>query len=364
MRVQNFLTGALLSIASLSAVTALPFDNAVEGEQLEERASTIAVTGIQGQGQQVRMELRTMQQQHPDMFNIYLLGLQHMKQVAQTNPLSYYAIAGIHGRPYVPYDGVTSPGGASGYGGGYCTHVSNLFLPWHRPYLLLIEQELYNNVQAAVNTFPAGSAARAKYQAAATNFRMPYWDWAAVPPAGAIPYPTLVSAGYVTVTTPSGQQSILNPLYRYDFNPLVASDFVYNPFASWHVTLRDPTNFNDPGAASQNNLIAPMIANNAASLRDRLFNLFTNYDNFTEFGNEAWINANTVNADSLESVHDLIHSLTGSNGHMTYLDYAAFDPIFWLHHTMVDRIFSMWQQLYPNTTLSRWPLSAAPTLTL
>lgn len=34
---------------------------------------------------------------------------------------------------------------------------------------------------------------------------------------------------------------------------------------------------------------------------------------------------------------------------MTYLDYAAFDPVFWLHHTMVDRCFALWQALYPNS---------------
>jgi len=39
----------------------------------------------------------------------------------------------------------------------------------------------------------------------------------------------------------------------------------------------------------------------------------------------------------------------GNSGHMTYLDYSAFDPIFFLHHTMVDRVFALWQGLYPNS---------------
>ena len=34
---------------------------------------------------------------------------------------------------------------------------------------------------------------------------------------------------------------------------------------------------------------------------------------------------------------------------MTYLPTAAFDPIFWLHHCNVDRIFAMWQALNPNS---------------
>lgn len=76
---------------------------------------------------------------------------------------------------------------------------------------------------------------------------------------------------------------------------------------------------------------------------NRLFNLFANYDNFTQFSTEAWISGNVRNADSLESLHDVIHSITGMNGQMTYLDYSAFDPIFWLHHTMLDRCFALWQ---------------------
>lgn len=55
------------------------------------------------------------------------------------------------------------------------------------------------------------------------------------------------------------------------------------------------------------------------------------------------------NADSLESIHDVIHSILGSNGHMTYLDYSAFDPSFWLHHAMIDRCFALWQAIYPDS---------------
>ncbi|GAB7347588.1 hypothetical protein MBLNU459_g4469t1 [Dothideomycetes sp. NU459] len=345
MRFQNLIGTLLLGSSTLlnaSPTQAEPFSE----ETLESRqTATIPVTGVTGNGVQVRMELRTMQQQHPNMFNIYLLGLQHMmKNTANTDPLSYYQIAGIHGRPYVPWDGV---GSGSGYGGGYCTHTSNLFLPWHRPYLALYEQTLYSHMQTVVNTFPAG-ATRDKYASAAANFRLPYWDWAATPCSTCKPYPLLVSQYYISVTTPSGQQNILNPLYRYDFHPISASDMVYNPFATWTYTRRYPTNWS-ADAVSQNPMVATQIANNQVSFQDRLYNLFTAYSNFSQFGDEAWISSSTSNADSLESLHDALHSILGNNGHMTYLDYAAYDPIFWLHHTMVDRCFALWQSLYPNS---------------
>lgn len=285
-----------------------------------------------------------MQQQHPNTFNLYLLALREFMNVAQTNKTSYYQIAGIHGRPYIPWDNV---GTAPGYGGGYCTHTSNLFLPWHRPYLALYEQELYKHVQTIAAQFP--SSTRATMQAAAINFRIPYWDWAAAPPAGGNDYPIWVSNQYVSVNDPiKGSQTVLNPLFRYDFHPISANDMVYNPFATWSWTRRDPTSWNASGT-SQNNLVNTQIINNVVNFRDRLYNLFTSYSNFTQFGNEAWITSSTTNADSLESLHDTLHSILGSNGHMTYLDYAAFDPIFWLHHAMIDRCFAMYQIVYPNS---------------
>lgn len=75
----------------------------------------------------------------------------------------------------------------------------------------------------------------------------------------------------------------------------------------------------------------------------------TSYSNFSQFGTKAWISSSTQNADSLESLHDVIHAITGNNGHMTYLEYSAFDPIFWLHHAMIDRCFALWQVLYPDS---------------
>lgn len=101
---------------------------------------------------------------------------------------------------------------------------------------------------------------------------------------------------------------------------------------------------------SQDAALGPVFDNNRVSFQDRLYNLFTFYSNFTQFGNEAWMQSSGVsNADSLESIHDAIHGILGSNGHMTYLDYSAFDPSFWLHHAMIDRIFALWQAVYPDS---------------
>jgi tyrosinase len=88
--------------------------------------------GVNGNIVPIRQEIRSL---HPDMMNIYLLGLQRMQSLPKTDRLSWFQIAGIHGRPYAPWDNVRGNGNS----GGYCTHSSILFLTWHRPYLALFE---------------------------------------------------------------------------------------------------------------------------------------------------------------------------------------------------------------------------------
>jgi tyrosinase len=48
----------------------------------------------------------------------------------------------------------------------------------------------------------------------------------------------------------------------------------------------------------------------------------------------------------LTRLHDNMHVWTG--GTMSDPDWAAFDPIFWAHHTMVDRLWRIWQYNNPG----------------
>ncbi len=62
-----------------------------------------------------------------------------------------------------------------------------------------------------------------------------------------------------------------------------------------------------------------------------------NYSDFAAFSNHAWVqHQDNATFGSLEDVHNSIHSAVGGfMGHMSELDYSAFDPVFWLHHTYV-----------------------------
>ncbi|CAG8665142.1 207_t:CDS:2, partial [Dentiscutata heterogama] len=52
---------------------------------------------------------------------------------------------------------------------------------------------------------------------------------------------------------------------------------------------------------------------------------------------------------SLETTHDAFHIIFGGpGGHMAYLDIASFDPMFFFHHVNVDRLFALWQEIFPD----------------
>ena len=119
-----------------------------------------------------------------------------------------------------------------------------LFLTWHRPYLALYEQCLYDEVQAAVAAFPAGARKDALTRAAAA-FRIPYWDWAANPAIHA-----LVLDATVDVEKPGGRVAIPNPLYSYRFQS--TADFPQSSrFRVWKETLRCPSQPENANSKSQ-----------------------------------------------------------------------------------------------------------------
>jgi tyrosinase len=58
---------------------------------------TVIVTGVTGGSPVARQEIRTMLQDQ-DLFTLYVLGLERFQGVDESDPLSWYQIAGIHGR--------------------------------------------------------------------------------------------------------------------------------------------------------------------------------------------------------------------------------------------------------------------------
>ncbi|KAJ8061925.1 hypothetical protein OCU04_009712 [Sclerotinia nivalis] len=308
----------------------------------------------------LRREIRDLQRNFPDQWTLYILGLQAFQQLDEKSDLSWYGIAGIHGRPYRPWGG--SQGDNSPGWQGYCTHSSILFAPWHRPYLALFEQCLYQIIQKIASTFP--TATKARYQQAALAFRIPYWDWAATPPAGDKYFPTVVGQPLIQLITPTSNNKpvqITNPLYSYKFNPLnpLKGDFPSTPESRWPSTLRYPTN-GSATAKSQEQQVFDAMESQFDSYQSNIYLIMRdpNYKQFDAFSNHQWAANNAPGTyGSIEDVHNSVHSETGGNGHMGDPDYAAFDPLFWLHHTNVDRQFAIWQALNPNSYAINKPSS-------
>jgi tyrosinase len=273
-----------------------------------------------------RKEIHTLRQD-PDAWNMYLLGLTRFKEVDGSDPQSYYQIASIHGQPYVNWDNMGPCDGCSP--AGYCTHSSTLFPTWHRAYLALYEQALVRNAIAVAEEFTGDDYN--KYTAVARNLRIPFWDWAQLPAEGENPFPNMFTDDEVSVYSPTGQKNIANPLKGYNFKDTETHDFM-----NGDTTERKPT----------------FTVDNRKQLRSDLWTVLSSNQIYNAFATQALTtDGGNFNPSSLEAIHDNIHILTG--GHMTIVPQSAYDPVFWLHHTAVDRVFAIYQAAYPEKWLEQ-----------
>ena len=83
------------------------------------------------------------------------------------------------------------------------------------------------------------------------------------------------------------------------------------------------------------------LANNVKerNLAERAAYILMSYQRYGPMSNNEYRrnnpNPNTSKPEiwgSLEDIHNNVHGLTGGGGQMSNPAYAAFDPIFWLHH--------------------------------
>jgi len=269
--------GALLLLAS--SVLSHPVNE-------PRQAGSIVVTGARnggGGGVQPRLEVHELQK-NADQWNIYLLALESFKAMDANDAMSYYAIAGIHGRPFSEYNGAKRCEGCVET--GYCTHASTLFPTWHRAYVALFEQSLQNNAVTVAWSFKEGKD-RDRYLKAATTLRAPYWDWALDAPAGEGAFPSMFTDETVTVTTPTGEKTIPNPLLRFTY-------------VDGQISIRNVT-------------IEPSVQR---QLRSNLWTLLTSQDSYNAFSTQA-AQAQNSNHASLEAIRKCYHSARHNDGSLT-----------------------------------------------
>ncbi|KAI0422786.1 tyrosinase [Xylaria grammica] len=309
---------------------------------------------------------------------LYLLALKRLQAVDPANRDSYFQIAGIHGYPYNPWDEPAVTQKEIGRK-GYCVHANNLFPPWHRPYMLLYEQRLYEiMVNEVIPSYPAKY--RDEYLEAARTWRLPFWDWAKNPKI-----PTLVRYKSVEITF-GGQPKvkIANPLYQfrmpndkkmrvYGVGSVVNFDggepFDYGECIA---TSRCPTEKEREAGSdtwangvahddeadkllAKHSSVTDLSYGSAAELVYRLLTYPMDYPHFATLARDE--NATSATASTtkvtndinVEFIHNNIHYWVGGNGgHMSQIPVATFCPTFWLHHCNIDRLFALWQTLNPD----------------
>ncbi|MDQ2883668.1 MAG: tyrosinase family protein [Actinomycetota bacterium] len=162
-----------------------------------------------------------------------------------------------------------------------CVHHQWHWLPWHRVYLYLFEQSLQDQVPGVT---------------------IPWWDWTSDDAhANGIP------SAFTDPATPDGNP---NPLLK-------ASIQVLNPQPNWPTeTHRSPQPPDSPLLPTRNDI--------TGSLRIPFFD--SDPTGFSE---------------NFAGYHDNVHVWVG--GEMGIVPWSSYDPLFWSHHCMVDRVWYLWQ---------------------
>lgn len=158
---------------------------------------------------------------------------------------------------------------------------------------------------------------------------IPWWDWTS---AGS--HQIGIPAAY---TDPSNN----NPLTGSDIDPVAVQQ-------AQQAGLPDAPSHTDRSPGSPSQLPTTSQVNNVLALAD-----------FSDFTTQ------------LESIHDNVHVWVG--GTMAEIPLAAYDPVFWAHHTMIDRLWRLWQLRHPtagvpasllNEALPPFPMTVKQTLSV
>ncbi|PWY89865.1 Di-copper centre-containing protein [Aspergillus heteromorphus CBS 117.55] len=342
--------------------------------------------------------------------SLYIRALKELQERDNLNdPFSFFQLGTIHWKPFVAWN---SDPKYNKDAGGYCAHATYAFPTWHRVYVIVYEKALYDvmsSIVAGIQDEP-GVDIQA-WKDAAKLWRHPYWDWAdpKVDPMDIVPQ--LVRDARVSVLLPGSTTDYEtihpNPLHKFTnkvwvdghLNPvkpgqgqlvklamnddrmgdykleLVNEDGpagIKDIFNECYGTSRhgDPSSPEWVNGVENDDLVGQTFKDNAyipgipdenftdATVATNLYRLLlpTKDQSYESFSSTLNYNPDTNPGDylSLESIHNNIHFRTGSgggsnsNGHMSLPEVAGFDPIFFLHHSNVDRILAMWQVLNPG----------------
>eukprot|EP01040_Poterioochromonas_malhamensis_P010111 gene10111-10991_t len=251
-----------------------------------------------------RKNIVKLAQDEPEEFKRFLIALSRMQRNAERDPKNdWWNICAIHGGPfryevessmrpayehYLEYYGSKDSTAILDWqASGFCAHNIPTFLVWHRPYMKAFELALQHYDPKPDSPTPLA---------------LHYWEWDS---ASSRALPKIFTDKTIKdysdndidnplLLGPTGITTLTNPPYtqrgKYPGVPLAQLDSGYRAFH----TVSDYSKV--------------CTANN-------------NHYNF-------------------ESPHNQLHNMVG--GDMSDVSVAAFDPIFWLHHSNVERMHCAW----------------------
>jgi tyrosinase len=192
-----------------------------------------------------------------------------------------------------------------------CQHSSWFFLPWHRMYLFYFEQI----VGATIANMPEGPK----------DWSLPYWNYS--DPAN--PDATKLPPAFYDSTMP-GPGNPVNPLLDL-------------------TRARGNSGRSVTSKASQTDL--------RPSLSEPSFSSASAGGGFGFCGPATGFHHDTAGGAGVVDIvpHGAIH--VAVNGDMGSFDTAALDPIFWIHHSNIDRLWNVWLKRDPghiNPTNPAW----------
>jgi tyrosinase len=174
-------------------------------------------------------------------------------------------------------------------------HGHPAFLPWHRAYLVRFEQALRDTGH---------------------DVMLPWWDWTRT---------REVPRAFAEKTAPDGSS---NPLYSARIAALALEQGSQAAGQQGAETRRL--------SKYQETIREPGRPETFLPTKGQIDHLLAEYEQYEQFRME------------LEDYHGEVHVWVG--GHMGNLPFAAFDPVFWAHHCMIDRLWRIWQLRHPGAS--------------
>lgn len=226
---------------------------------------------------------------HPILLN-YARAVQRLRQRKISERPSWWFIAGMHGFNHDAWSGLPEPWRPGGIPTdvnvdplwNQCQHGSWYFLPWHRSYLLMFEAI----IRDAISDLDG-----------AASWALPYWNYNGGEHKNRVP------EAFAQAEWPGDG---INPLYVPDRAQAM------NPQRLSVRALDDP-DFEGSHKGGTTGIAGPRTS-------------------FSHAGGEP--------GKLEEDPHFTVHALL--TGFMPSTDIAALDPIFWLHHANVDRLWEVW----------------------